>query len=50
VKEKVTEALLLIIAVAVAARVVFGLLRPLLPTLIGLLTISYVIYSVLRRR
>jgi len=46
-REKITEALLLIIAMAVVSKLVFNLLGPMLPTLIA---VSYVFYFFLRRR
>jgi hypothetical protein len=50
VRERLIEALLLVVAVAVVARVVFGLLGPLLPSLLGLVVVFLIIYSVARRR
>lgn len=49
-KAKLAEALMMLIAVAVVARVVWTLLGPLLPTLLGLLVMASVFYFVLRRR
>ena len=47
-RSRVTETLVLILAIAVVARIVAGLLDPLLPTLIALIVISaaaaYVLY------
>jgi hypothetical protein len=45
---RIVQALLLVIAVAVAARVIFGLLGPLLPT-IAVLAIGMAIASVILR-
>jgi hypothetical protein len=47
---KVIEALLLLIAVAVVARVVFGLLGPLLPGLGFLVFVAVLFYGVMRRK
>ncbi|HTW10441.1 MAG TPA: hypothetical protein VME46_23250 [Acidimicrobiales bacterium] len=47
---KVTEALGLVVAIAIVARVVSGLLDPLLPTLIALAMIGALIAFALRRR
>ena len=49
-KQKVIEALLILVAVAVVARVVFGLLGPLLPGLGFLLFVAVLFYAVLKRK
>lgn len=49
-RSKLAEGLLLLVAVAVVARVVWQLLGPLLPTLIVLLLIGCVGYRLLRSR
>jgi hypothetical protein len=47
-RSKVIEALLLLAAVAVVARVVFGLLGPLLPSLVAILVLGGLLSRVLR--
>jgi hypothetical protein len=49
-RSRIIETLLLIVAIAVVARVVGGLLSPMLPTLIVLMLIGTVLTAVLRRR
>lgn len=49
-QRKVLEALLVLLGVAVVARVAFGLLSPLLPILIALLVMVSIFGLVLRRR
>jgi len=48
-RSKLIEGLVLLLAVAVVARVVFGLLGPLLPSLIVLLVVASVLLFILRR-
>jgi hypothetical protein len=48
-REKLTEAVIYIIALAVVGRVVFELLAPALPVVVGLLVLSYVLIFLLRR-
>jgi hypothetical protein len=50
VRQKVIEALLLLLAIAVVARVVFGLLGPLLPSLGVALLCLGLFYLVFKRR
>jgi hypothetical protein len=47
-KAKLAEALMTLIAVAVAARVVWGLLGPLLPSLLALFVLGTLILYVIR--
>jgi hypothetical protein len=47
-RERMLEALVLLIAVAVVARVVWGLLGPLLPSLLGLFVLGAFALYVLR--
>jgi hypothetical protein len=47
-KTKLAEALMTIIAVAVVARVVWGLLGPLLPSLIALLLLAAIFLYIVR--
>jgi hypothetical protein len=47
-KAKLAEALMTLIAVAVVARVVWGLLGPLLPSLLALFVIGALVLYVLR--
>lgn len=47
-RSKVTEALLILVAVAVVARVVYGLLGPLLPSLLVLLILGGLLLWMLR--
>ena len=47
-QSKVTQALLLLVTIAAAARVVYGLLGPLLPSLLGLLIIAVLSLRVFR--
>lgn len=49
-RSRVTETLVLILAIAVVSRVVAGLLDPLLPTLIALIVISVAAIYVLHRK
>lgn len=48
-RSRVTETLVLILAIALVARVVSGLLEPFLPTLIALVVISTLVIAVMRR-
>jgi hypothetical protein len=50
VRTRVVEALLLLVAIAVVARVLFGLLGPLLPPLLVLVMITSLFLFVLRRQ
>jgi hypothetical protein len=49
-RSKVVEALVLILAVAVVARVVWVLLGPLLPALFVLVAVSGLLFRLLRRQ
>ena len=49
-RSKVVEALVLILAVAVVARVVWNLLGPLLPAILVMLAVGGLLFGLLRRQ
>lgn len=46
----ILSAVVLLIAVAVGARVVYGLLAPLLPSLVALAVVGFILMTLFRRR
>lgn len=49
-KQKLAEGLLMLVAVAVVARVIYGLLGPLLPLMLALLLVGTIVAWLLRRQ